>query len=242
VTALRRVLLALLALGLMAPLTVSIVKNYQLGQANAQTDKVALVEQERILSQVEVTALPTTVAPVSSTSVEVQTTTTVAPAQTTTVPVSTTSTIPNAIDPLLTDIGQALGILTIPKIGVKVAILEGDGNGSTKQLNTGSAVHIRGTRIFGQGNTVIMAHRTTYGHPFRNIDQLAAGDEITVEVAGKRYTYIVQAAGVPVLEADVPNEYRDFGDTRLTLYACHPVGSAKYRLVVAATLLNVETM
>jgi sortase A len=158
------------------------------------------------------------------------------------VPVSTTTTIPNAIDPTATDIGQALGILTIPKIGVKVAILEGDGNGSTKQLNTGSAVHIRGTRIFGQGNTVIMAHRTTYGHPFRNIDQLAAGDEITVEVAGKRYTYIVEAPGVPVLEADVPQQYRDFGDTRLTLYACHPVGSTKYRLVVTATLQSVETV
>jgi LPXTG-site transpeptidase (sortase) family protein len=241
VKVLRRVLLVLFALGLMTPLAIVFAKNHRIEQANEQTDKVAQVEQERILSQVEVTALPTTTAPVPTTSVEVQTSVKVAPVQST-APVSTTTTIPNAFDPQTAGIGQLLGILSIPKIGVKVAILEGDGHGSTKELNTGSAVHIRGTRVFGQGNTVIMAHRTTYGHPFRNIDQLTAGDVITVEVAGKRYTYVVQAPGVPVLEANVPNEYRDFGDTRLTLYACHPVGSAKYRLVVAATLQSIESV
>ena len=67
----------------------------------------------------------------------------------------------------------AIGEMEIPKIGLVHTIYEGV---SLTVVNHGPG-HWPGTPMpGGYGNMVFAGHRTTYDHPFRNIDQLVEGD------------------------------------------------------------------
>ena len=53
--------------------------------------------------------------------------------------------------------------------------------------------HMPETPLPGQpGNAVISGHRTTYGRPFFDLDQLAVGDSIGVETALGFNTYTIR--------------------------------------------------
>jgi sortase A len=91
------------------------------------------------------------------------------------------------------------------------------------------------------GNTVLNGHNTTRGEVFRNLYQLAVGDEITVYSGDTAFTYVV--AEVLILpELGQPREVRERNasyllpteDQRLTLVTCHPYGSLRNRLIVIA--------
>ena len=102
------------------------------------------------------------------------------------------------------------------------------------------------------GNAAIAGHRTTYGAPFHNIDQLAPGDEIIVTTLQGEFRYEVlpqptdevDDSGEPVMRGNfivAPSQVEvldDFGDNRLTLTACHPKYSARQRIVVVAQLVE----
>ena len=127
--------------------------------------------------------------------------------------------------------GDPTARLVIPKIGVDKIVVEGV---SLADLKKGPG-HYPESPLPGQeGNAAIAGHRTTYGAPFHRIDELVAGDEITVETVQGSFTYrvteqlIVSPTQVDVLE--------DKGDNRLTLTACHPKYSARQRIVVVAEL------
>ena len=65
--------------------------------------------------------------------------------------------------------GQPVGLLQIPRIGVDKVIIEGT---STTDLRQGPG-HYLGTPLPGQaGNAAIAGHRTTYGAPFYNLNEL----------------------------------------------------------------------
>ncbi|MBA2385786.1 MAG: class E sortase, partial [Acidimicrobiia bacterium] len=52
--------------------------------------------------------------------------------------------------------------------------------------------HYPQTPLPGQlGNAAIAGHRTSYGEPFAYIDQLQAGDEITVTTPAGTFIYVV---------------------------------------------------
>jgi sortase A len=134
--------------------------------------------------------------------------------------------------PALTN-GAPVGRIQIPAIGVDWIIVEGVG---LDQLKDGPG-HYQGTPYPGQaGNVAIAGHRTTYGQPFHNLDQLGEGDQITITTPQGEFVYeyrkteIVAPSQVEVLD--------DFGDNRLTLTACHPKYSARERIVVTAALTN----
>ena len=84
------------------------------------------------------------------------------------------------------------------------------------------------------GNVSIAGHRTTYGAPFRHVDQLEPGDEIILYFGEKIYVYSVES----VFETHT----RDWSvidatpEPALTLTTCHPPGWATKRLVVRAGL------
>ena len=100
-------------------------------------------------------------------------------------------------------------------------------------------VHIPESRSPNQpGNVAIFGHRTSHGREFRNIDRLKRGSQIVITTNGRNYTYSVTAVGVlkpddPALWASASN------DQTLTLVACHPPGSVRFRIVAFARLTSV---
>ena len=121
--------------------------------------------------------------------------------------------------------------LIIPSILLDTAINEGK---TTAALKTGSWRRpATGTPASG-GNTVIVGHRFTYDGQsyFYNLDKVSIGDTIIVYWQGKEYDYRVsEIAVVPpeTISVEAPTP-----ESRLTLYTCTPLWSAKDRLVIIA--------
>jgi len=107
---------------------------------------------------------------------------------------------------------------------------------SVDDLKNGAG-HIPATPLPGQpGNAVISGHRTTYGAPFHELDELEPGDRIEVETAIGLHVYAVRSLEV-VRPTDVwVTESRP--GAWLTLTTCHPKFSARERLVVFAELVE----
>ena len=91
------------------------------------------------------------------------------------------------------------------------------------------------------GNFAIAGHRTTYGAPFYDLEQVEAGDEIHVtDRNGTRWVYEVIGQEV-VLPTDNHVLGRDplgLGRPMLTLTTCNPRWSNAERLVVFAQLAD----
>ena len=124
--------------------------------------------------------------------------------------------------------GESFGRLSIPAIGIDVAVVKS----TTADALKGGPGHFSDTALPGQGETVAIAgHRTTYGAPFRNIDELDEGDVLLVKRQGEEFRYevtkkrIVDPGEVGILSGK---------GERLLLTTCHPVFSASQRLVVYA--------
>lgn len=127
--------------------------------------------------------------------------------------------------------GDALARLTIPRLGLRVVVVEGTGAG---ELARGPG-HYPTTPLPGLGGTVAVAgHRTTYSQPFRHLDELRAGDRIDLTTPYGSFRY-------SVYEQKVVDD-RDWSVVRarsfeqLVLTACHPLYSAAKRIVVSARL------
>ncbi|MBM3661434.1 MAG: class E sortase [Actinobacteria bacterium] len=135
-------------------------------------------------------------------------------------------------------IGQPVGFIEAPRIDLTRVVVEGV---SKEELKQGPG-HYPSTPLPGQaGNSGIAGHRTTYGAPFNRIDELAVGDEVVLTTPQGRFVYrvlpglVAGQAWYTVDPSDV-SVLRDFGDTRITLTACHPKYSAQLRIIVHARL------
>ena len=127
--------------------------------------------------------------------------------------------------------GDPLGRLRVPAIGLSTVVVEGTGG---TELRSGPG-HYPGTVLPGRRGTVAIAgHRTTYGAPFRDVDDLDPGDRIELAMPYGRFTYRVERTRVvPPTAVDV---VRRVAYDRLVLTACHPLYSADERIVVFARL------
>ncbi len=131
------------------------------------------------------------------------------------------------------DHGEPLGRITIPELGVDEVILQGVDRTTLK----GGPGHMPWTPLPGQpGNAVLSGHRTTYGAPFGDLDDLSADDEIIVETALGSHAYRVREVLV-VAPTDVWVTAEREG-AWLTLTTCNPRFSARERLVVFAELVD----
>jgi sortase A len=156
---------------------------------------------------------------------------------TTSVPgTTTTTTLPPFTVP---NPGKPLGPITIPKIGVDQIVIEGV---DVDDLRMGPG-HYPGTQLPGhEGNTAIAGHRTTYGAPFGDLDQLAPGDEITLRTAQGTFVYrvteqrVVDPSEITVLDPTPDPARPGHALATLTLTTCNPKYSAAQRLVIKATL------
>ena len=120
-----------------------------------------------------------------------------------------------------------IGEIRIPKIGLVHPVYEG----VTLTVIDKGPGHWPGSAVPGQlGNAVFAGHRVTHSHPFRNVDKLVAGDEIIFVMPDGTYTYrmtkqeIVKPSDVWIVNP-TPT-------ATLTLFACHPPGSAAKRIVI----------
>jgi len=134
--------------------------------------------------------------------------------------------------------GDGVARIIIPRLGLDAIVVELRSIEDGENLKKGPG-HIPGTAYPGEeGNCVISGHRTTYGAPFRHLEQLAAGDEVILETAEGRYTYLVYEQRI-VSPSDL-SVLEQAGDPRVTLTACHPWYSAARRIVVVARLQATE--
>ncbi len=124
-----------------------------------------------------------------------------------------------------------LGTIEIPVIDVRWDLQQGM---TLTAINRGPS-QWPGTALPGQlGNMVIAGHRTTHGAPFRHLDSLVPGDEIIFRMDGTKYVYRVVETLI-VLPTDTWIADQDYSRT-VTLFACHPAGSARQRIVVKGEL------
>jgi sortase A len=180
---------------------------------------------------------PATVAKATTTTARATTTSssTSTSSSTTTSSTSTTTTVPATLpnpeavpaDPRAPEPVIELGSSEIPKIGVVKSMFEGI-TLTTLDLGPG---HWPGTAMPGQlGNVVIAGHRVSHDKPFRHLEQLEAGDDVILTTADGRFVYKVTSTEVVGPEAlwivDQTAEYT------ATLFACHPPGSTRQRIVV----------
>jgi sortase A len=125
---------------------------------------------------------------------------------------------------------SAIGLLSIPNIGLNDAIVEGVGEGELEQ----GPGHYPGTPLPGQpGNVAIAGHRTTYAHPFYNLDQLAPGNPIYILTKQGLFRYKVTGTQV-VAPNDTAVLDSMANRATLTLTTCNPRYSATTRMVVTA--------
>lgn len=134
------------------------------------------------------------------------------------------------------DLGVAFATIRIPKIEKLKegwTIVEGV---RRSDLTTGAG-HMPATSLPGQpGNAVISGHRTTYGAPFHNLDELVAGDRIEVDTAIGTHVYAVRELIVVKPTALWVTDPRP--GAWLTLTTCHPKWAASERLIVFAELVD----
>lgn len=131
--------------------------------------------------------------------------------------------------------GDPLGRIRIPKIGLSEVFVEGTEAGDLRK----GPGHYPATPLPGQRGTIgIAGHRTTYGAPFHDVDDLRAGDRIELAMPYGRFIYRVERTRiVPPTATEVTDRV---GYDRLVLSACHPLYSAAQRIVVFARLERAE--
>jgi sortase A len=199
------------------------------------------------------TTSPTTTAPPPTTTTTTPPTTTTTTTSTTTTTTSTTTTTttttttapppppppqpPAPIAPPADAYGAEplveIGWILIPKIGVSSPMLEGI-RMTTLDIGPG---HWPGTALPGQGGNVVVAgHRTSKNKVFRNIDQLVPGDEIIFGMSDGEHRYRVTRT--EIVNPDAVWIVNPTPSPTATLFACHPPGSTRQRIVVFADLIT----
>jgi sortase A len=160
---------------------------------------------------------------------------------TTTAPGPTTTTEPAASR--TPSPGEPVGIIKIDKIGLDKVVVEGT---AVPDLRKGPG-HYEGSPLPGQlGNAAVAGHRTTYGAPFGDLDQLARGDTISIRTIAGTWDYVltddpfaVKPDQTAVLDPTLdPNTGQPVAT--LTLTTCNPKFSAAERLVVRAQLSDTN--
>ena len=165
----------------------------------------------------------------STTSTTVATTT---PTTTTTLaPTTTRPPLPVPIAPPVedgsTDPVVVVGQIEIPRLGLDRTMYEGI-RLSTFDRGPG---HWPGTAMPGVlGNVVVAGHRVSMNQDFRDIDQLAPGDDVIFTTDSGRHVYRVTST--EIVDPDALWVVDQTHAKTATLFACHPPGSVAQRIIV----------
>jgi sortase A len=131
--------------------------------------------------------------------------------------------------------GDAYAQIRIPSLGVDLIVVQGTDHESLKK----GPGHYDDTADpwDGSGRVGIAGHRTTYLHPFANLDELSRGDEIALRTEFGTYTYEVTRNFV-IPSAGSGRVLQETDRPTLVLTTCHPKYSSAERLIVTASLVG----
>jgi sortase A len=124
-------------------------------------------------------------------------------------------------------------VIQIPRIDLDMVVVQGTDYGSLKE---GPGHYVDTADPWDRtGRVGIAGHRTTYLHPFFNLDEVQPGDPIRLMTAYGTYTYTVTknfvlpeaTAGVVLEQTQRPT---------LVLTTCNPRYASSERLIVEANL------
>jgi sortase A len=130
--------------------------------------------------------------------------------------------------------GNAIGIMSIPKIGLDVAIGEGIDMNTLKY----ALGHFPNTPMPGSsGNFAVAGHRSyTYNKYFNRLDELEVGDEIHVTTLDGDFTYKVD--NISIVEPEQVSVLNSTINSTITLVTCTPIRVATHRLIIKGTLIE----
>ena len=136
--------------------------------------------------------------------------------------------------------GEAYAALAIPSIGLDVIVVEApvgpySSYGWTSALKEGPAHYPDSADPWdGTGRVGIAGHRTTYLHPFLDLDRVQVGDRIRLFTKHGTFLYEVDRVfEVPESGSGVVLDQTP--EPTLVLTTCHPKYSSRERLIVTAT-------
>jgi len=130
--------------------------------------------------------------------------------------------------------GSAVAILKIPRIHLDMVVVEGT---DTESLKKGPG-HYTETAYPWQdhGRVAIAGHRTTYLHPFYDLNEMKEGDPVIMETVYGTFRYVVTR--VFVITPDNSSVLDQTKNPTLVLTTCNPRYSAAERLIVIASRLS----
>ena len=119
------------------------------------------------------------------------------------------------------------GTLSLPTLGVTEELHEGI---TLTDIDRGPS-HWPVTALPGQlGNVVVAGHRVTHSKPFYDLDRLVPGDPLVFTTNdGTVWTY--ELTSTEIVTPDAMHIVDQTAEHRATLFACHPKGSARERIV-----------
>jgi sortase A len=143
--------------------------------------------------------------------------------------------------------GEGVFRLRIPRIDLKTMVVEGVG---TDDLRKGPGHYPECRRGFERpfctdfeemwpgenGRVIVSGHRTTYGGPFYNLNELTIGDEIITDTDWGTFTYEVTESEIVRPDSLAIAIQKDRAEIVLT--TCNPRFSASQRLIVYARLVT----
>ncbi|MGN6475543.1 MAG: class E sortase, partial [Mycobacteriales bacterium] len=142
-------------------------------------------------------------------------------------------------------VGQGLTKLVInnPRVQVNVVVVEGT---SVAALQAGAGHYPETPYPCAAGNVAIAGHRTTYGRPFNRINDMKAGDLVTLytPIGNCTYQVVPPFAGhknpwiVSPDDASVVSQAGLANGHWLTLTSCNPPGSATQRIVLRLKMVS----
>lgn len=123
--------------------------------------------------------------------------------------------------------------IRIPKLSLKLPVF----HGTAEDVLLRGAGHLQGTALLvgGEGtHSVVTAHAgLPQAEMFTELDQMAVGDEIEVDVLSTTLVYRVTETSV-VLPTETESLRAAAGNDQLSLVTCTPIGINSHRILVTA--------
>jgi LPXTG-site transpeptidase (sortase) family protein len=130
---------------------------------------------------------------------------------------------------------RAIGRLQIPAIDLDVAMVR---YVRYADLEIGLAWMPQSAELGANGASIIIGHRTLFGAPLRNADEVKPGDQIFLSLPdGSTRTYEVRAMVIRKPTETFNDLLSHDAASRIVIVTCHPEYSTKFRLVVVADVV-----
>jgi sortase A len=145
------------------------------------------------------------------------------------------------------EIHQGFALAYIPRLANKVWELPITKGVDPEDLISGLGYYPENALPGEKGNFALAGHRSTYGEPLANVDQLKQDDEVIIQTAGNWYVYklvldeIVEPDEIWVLDPNPGGIVNKTGvEEMITLTTCHPRWGSTYRWIWWGVLTEVR--